>query len=58
MEITDGNGNERKWQRIREEEFKLELVQDLNKENRKTAIDMLKDFEKYILLLKDEKIKI
>jgi len=45
MEITDVNGNERKWERMRKEEFNSELVQDLNKDNSKTAIDMLKDFE-------------
>jgi len=45
MERTDINGNSRKWERVREKEFKTGLVQDLNKENSKTAIEMLKDFE-------------
>jgi len=45
MEIRDHNGNLRKWNRVREKEFSSGKVQDLNKENSKTAIDMLKDFE-------------
>ena len=44
MEVTDINGNKRKWDRISSEEFKSQKVKDLNKANSKVAIDMLKDF--------------
>lgn len=45
MELTDINGNLRKWNTIREKEFKSNKVQDLNKENSKITIKLLKDFE-------------